>query len=186
MGLKILASNPKGKASSRMRRLHKDVSVAMRCGMKHHDHAYLWNDSVLLLAFLNRVNTPEAVLRDVDGLKRKLEHLGKSYAISVKGRAFPYPGSSQPVGNHARTTVIRASSYAMANCFRIEELIGKKLRKPWYVDGRLARKIHTRQRCSKKRVKLLPGPKSRWVYVYDGYLWGGPNRAFQPTGSAGS
>lgn len=38
--------------------------------------------------------------------------------------------------------------------------------------------------CSKKMVKLLPGPKSRRVSIYDGYLWAGPNKALQPTGSA--
>jgi len=172
IGIRDLASGPKGAASTAMRKMHKTVAEEMRCGLPLHAYTYVWNDSVLLLAYLDKSHRPEAILREVDGLKRTLSRLGKSYAISIKGKAFPDLGMSPQTDCGSRITLVRASSFAMANCFRVEEIIGKKLKRPWYVDSRLAKKIHTTQSYDKEPLDFMPGPEPRDVYVYRGYLWG--------------
>src|ERR1700694_1174488 len=115
VGVKKMASGRKGQASSAMQSMHTEVVVAMNGGLPLHAQAYVWNDSVLLLAFLDELHRPEPILREVDGLKRKLEYLGMSYAISIQGQVFPDLALSTPPSRPARTTVIRASSFAMAN-----------------------------------------------------------------------
>jgi len=169
--IKVLASGPKGLASTLMRKMHVTVSAEMRCGLPLHECAYVWNDSILLLAYLDRSHGPEPVLREVDRLKRSLSYLGESYAISIKGQTFPDLIARRPATKYPRMTLIKASSFAMANCFRVEETIGKKLKRPWYVDSRLAGKIHTTQLFIKKSTNFLPGPETRDVHVYAGYLW---------------
>ncbi len=171
IGVKKMAEGRKKRASRIMRKMHAEAVAQMHGGLPLHAHAYIWNDSILLLAFLDQVHRPEPIMREVDGLKRKLAHLGKSYAISIKGQVFPDLAASISNECSGRATVIKASSFAMANCFRVEECIAKKRMKPWYVDSRLALKIRTSQACTTVPVKLLPGPKTREVYVYDGYLW---------------
>ena len=72
IGIKDIILNQNGKGSALMRQLHKIVAVEMNLGLQHHAHAYVWNDSVLLLAYLDGSNLPEIILREVDELKRKL------------------------------------------------------------------------------------------------------------------
>lgn len=180
VGVKKMAWGRKGQASGAMQSMHAEVVAAMNAGLQLHSHAYVWNDSVLLLAFLDESHRPEPILREVEGLKRRLEHLGKNYAIAIQGQVFPDLALNAPSKRPARTTVIRASSFAMANCFHVEECIGRRLRKPWYVDSRLAGKILTTQTFVKKSIDLLPGPNTREIFVYDGYLWrDGPNQKSQ-------
>jgi hypothetical protein len=152
-----------------MRRLHQVVSDAAGQGLRSISHAYAWNDSALLLAFVDGVQQYESVLRDADVLKRAIDAIGTSYAVAVKGQAFPTP----PGGYDPRVTVIAASSYAMGNCFEITGGVGKKLKKPWYVDSRIAKHIRTSQTFVRTEEKLLPR-ETRRVYAYDGYLWEAP------------
>lgn len=175
VGVKKLASKADGRASSLMRQMHSLTVVETRVGLPLHSHIYIWNDSVLLLAYTDGQATNAAsILREVDSLKRKIDVATEtqSYAIAVKGQAFPDLSSADGVtGADHRTIIIKASSYAMANCFLIEGTIGSKLRRPWYVDGRLARQVRTKQAFQKKQVSLLPTGATRTIYVYDGYLW---------------
>jgi hypothetical protein len=93
--------------------------------------------------------------------------------MAVRGQTFPdLIGPAKSADN--RAMIIKASNYAMANCFIIEERIGKALKKPWYVDHRLAKYLTTAPTAKKetRKVTLLPGKKARNVYVYSGYLWG--------------
>jgi hypothetical protein len=184
VGVKKLAKQPNTRASDLMRAIHGLVLDEMAKGLPAHSTAYVWNDSVLLLAYLNASSgAAEVILREADALKRRLDalaiasHARISYAISVQGQVFPDPrdleASGVPTEKEVRTIVIRASSYAMANCFLIEEHLGKSSRKPWYLDSRLAVGLKTARRpVLKQKLKLLPGGKERNVYAYAGYLWG--------------
>lgn len=157
--------------SSLMRRLHNLVVQELKIGLPSVAHAYTWNDSVLLLSYLDTENSSfEAALRDADKLKMRIDCLRPSYAIAVKGQTFPQIHQSATVSQTPRFTIIEASSWAMANCFEIEKSI-EKLRKPWYVDGRIAGRIRTNQKFLKEKVGLFPSRARRNVYVYDGYLW---------------
>lgn len=184
VGIRKFAEQPDTRASELMRQMHALVLSEMNTALPAHSKAYIWNDSVLLLAFRDNDSPPaEPILWEIDGLKRKIDALaesrglGGSYAIAVKGQSFPdlrvgEPSLTRDVAVQGpRALVIEASSYALANCFLIEQQIGKILKQPWYVDSRLATAIETDQVPTKKRVKLLPGAEARDVYVYAGYLW---------------
>jgi hypothetical protein len=137
-------------------------------------HAYTWNDAVLLLSYLNGDDAAfELTLRDADRLKKRIDGVAASYAVAVKGQTFP-PARLEQDKPSEKVTFIKASSWAMANCFEIEKTLGPELRKPWYVDSWIATHIRTSQRCVKRKVNLLPAGKARNVHVYDGYLWEEP------------
>ena len=177
-GIKKLAAKGDGIASAKMREMHSLVFSAASHGLKAHAHAYLWNDSALLLAFVDAdLKQAPDVLREVDALKAKIDCIGKCYAVSVKGKAFPElepwqaPAYDGQIAEQPRAVVIKASSYAMANCFLIEEGLGKKFKKPWAVDGRIAKHIETTQKFSDQEIELLPNNNRRAVRLYDGPLW---------------
>jgi hypothetical protein len=159
-------------ASSLMRRLHNLV-VHEGSDLPAVANAYAWNDSVLLLSYVDgRDAAFEAAIRDADKLKRRIDELEKSYAIAVKGQAFPSARCGHmPAGQASRVTIIEASSWALANCFAIEKVLGRKLRKPWYIDDRIAKRLRTCQTFQTEKVPLLPSNRPRTVYVYNGCLW---------------
>ena len=171
IGVKKRALDGDSGASALMRSFHELVRREMAGGLGALDHAYVWNDSVLLLTYVD--DRPEAYKKAIhaaDNLKRKVDAITPSYAIAVKGRAFP--SNADPDGT--RVTVIEASSYAMANCFEIEaEAKSKRLRKAWYIDVRIARMVREARAPEWITVPLLPGGKRRRVYVHGGHLGGG-------------
>jgi hypothetical protein len=116
----------------------------------------------------------ENCLRDAGTLKRKIDENAKSYAIAVKGQVFPLPLESASSGlrNDAdRLTILRTSSYAMANCFEIEkEIKRRRLRKCWYVDERIVKKIETVPYSGAFEIKLLPDNRPRKVFLFDNKL----------------
>jgi hypothetical protein len=175
-GIKELADQPRTRASGVMRQVHSLVLREMDV-LPSHAHIYIWNDAVLLLAFLDNNLSVGAVLHEADCLKRKIDilvgrcGLDHAYAIAVRGRAFPDLAIDPDAGGHDRAVVIKASSYALANCFIIEARLGKKLKKPWYVDSRLAKHLTTKSKPEKRTATLLPRKGTRDIYVYSGYLW---------------
>lgn len=167
IGIKKRAIEGNSVASASMQSFHLLVSKAMRDGLTTLDHAYVWNDSVLLLAYL-KGNSYEKVMRAADELKRQIDAQNLCYAIAVKGRSFPAPAESVP----RRVTVLRASSYAMANCFAIEKKAkDQRLRKSWYVDARIVKHLPQTGLTGSISVKMLPTGTHRQVYVHGGYLW---------------
>ena len=175
--LKSLASRGDGKASAMMREMHNVAYGYATHVMKEHAHAYLWNDSALLLAYVDQdLHQAQRVLIEVDELKKRIDAISQSYAISVKGKAFPdldpwrAPGFDGQIADQPRAMVIKASSFAMANCFLIEETLGRKLKKPWAVDSRIARCIRTPQKYIVRTMQLLPNER-RQVRLYSSYLW---------------
>jgi len=169
IGVKRRALDGDSGASALMRSFHGLVRREMARGLDALDHAYLWNDSVLLLAYVDdRSEAYKKAIHAADNLKRKVDATAPSYAVAVKGRTFP----SSAGLDGTRVTVIKASSYAMANCFAIEsEAKSKRLRKAWYIDMRIARKVREALAPEWIMVPLLPGGKHRRVYVHGGYLW---------------
>jgi hypothetical protein len=186
IGIRSVAESEKGAASTMMRELYRlarskmlDVASTSRI-----DHAYAWNDSVLLLAFLdgNAAFTSETLLQ-LSRFKLTVDQdIGRSYAICVKGQAFPELGGeeSRENGNDSRCTVLKASSYAMANCFLIEKEL-KRHRADWYVDSRLLNAV-TAQSFAKQHVALMPSKKKRCIHMFKGYLHG--EHLADPTGAA--
>lgn len=176
IGIKQIAKAGGSKASSQMLKLHSLTQTAMNSGMHMHAHAYCWNDSVLLLAFWNGAyEAGRTILSEASELKRRIdEQVGKSYAISVKGRAFPQQTTSSPeepyrTNDQPRCIILKASSYAFANCHLIEaEAKKKRFRASWYIDSRLKEAVDAPLNKS-FLVDLLPTGKSRKIFRLHGY-----------------
>ncbi len=177
--LRKLAEAPSSDASTRMRQFH-DL-VRRELGSRHLqslDHAYVWNDSALLLALVDGTSTQDReCLQDAERLKRSVDmwiqawSKKPSYAIAVKGQVFPPQGGTRS-GGAGRVTVLRTSSYAMGNCFLIEEAARRnRLQHSWYLDDRLARHIPRLQPSGFLPVKLMRRLKECKVWLVDGYLW---------------
>jgi hypothetical protein len=165
----IKAKTQQGIASSLMLEFHNIVTKE-RSNLNVTAHAYVWNDSVLLLSYVNENSSSfEGAMKDADKLKRRVDTIEPSYAIAVKGQTFP-PVSAATRAKSPSVTVIRASSWAMANVFEIEKKLGK-LQKPWYVDSWIKNKIHTSQQFQKESMTMFPSKQKRTIYVFDGYLW---------------
>jgi hypothetical protein len=160
-----------GIASQLMVKFHSIVAQE-RSNLKATAHVYVWNDSVLLLSYVNENNSSfEAAMKDADNLKRRVDELERSYAIAVKGQTFPQVSNAATKAKGPSVTVIRASSWAMANVFEIERVLAKKFKKPWYVDSWIAKRIHTSEKCLKEPMPMLPKKQERSVYLFDGYLY---------------
>jgi hypothetical protein len=176
IGIKSAAKRG-SKASGQMRNLHSLAQTSMNLGMPKHAHSYCWNDSVLLLAFWNGEPADgRGILSEASALKRRIdETIGQSYAISVKGRAFPDhtpppPAVYDGANHHPRCVVLKASSYAMANCYLTEaEAKKQKCRADWYIDVRL-KKVLGQRLTESFAVEMLPTGKSRKVYLLSGYI----------------
>jgi hypothetical protein len=127
-----------------MRGMHRDVQGALsdNDALQAIAHAYAWNDSLLLVLQTPEPATYRKALQDVAALRSRLSV--PSYAIVVKGQIFP-PLPPAPA-TADRLTVLRSSSFAMANCLHIEPLAKvkakelRRLNQPtpcWYIDERI-------------------------------------------------
>jgi hypothetical protein len=172
----VIGTRKKQDPATLMRSLHALVAK-MKSQLPSIAHAYTWNDSVLLLSFVDGRKSYSAAICDADTLKKQIDDkIAKSYAIAVKGRVFPALDTTAAAAQNSGVTVIRASSWAMANCFEIEhESKKQKWRKPWYVDIRIAGKIETRQRFEEMKVPGMLGAggrkQHRTIRAFSGYLW---------------
>lgn len=166
-GTKAAAEVPKA-GSKLMRQFHQLVETQLAIGLPSIAHAYTWNDSVLLLAYVGEPQSYVTVMREVDQLKRAIDALCKSHGVAVKGRAFPVLPSGDAVAS--RLTRLHASSWAMANCFEIEKALGNK-RAAWYVDGRIGRQLPSTSEFRKYPAKLLPSGRLRVIHCFGSYIW---------------
>ena len=171
-GIKKLAREGNSEASSLMREFHELVQSELKQSedLPNIKYAYVWNDSAALLSYGK--DTFKACLKDADQLKRKIDSLATkrtcapAYGIAVQGQAFP----SHVQSSVERVTVLQTSSFAMANCFLIEEAVkSNNCKKPWYIDDRLVEYISSKP-CCVLSVELLPNEK-RKIHLIDGYLW---------------
>jgi hypothetical protein len=100
-------------------------------------------------------------MHDAQLLKERIERLAKSYAVAVKGQAFP-----EPVEHDPDVTCIAASSWAMANCFEIASKLRSE-NKAWYIDSRIANIISPGRRFRTRELTLLPLRESRGICLCD-------------------
>jgi hypothetical protein len=108
---------------------------------------------------------------DAERLRRKLTPLGKNYAISMKGQAFPDLESRGVRPDEAgRLHVIEASSWAMANCFEVEKKLGRH-EMSWYVDSRIAKRAPSREPDLKRRIALPPTRGLRYIHMFRSWIW---------------
>lgn len=173
IGVKELALKGDSQASSLMRRFHKMVRQEMHNDLLSLNHAYVWNDATLLLAYVDGDSrTIEKIIADASRLKQRVDTIKQCYAIAVKGQAFPTNYEPVPYeDNDPRVTVLRTSSYAMANCFKIEAAVKEqKLNMAWYVDERIVNEL-TVPKHSSIAVELLPDGDNRKIYMYPAALF---------------
>ncbi len=174
-----LIAQGKSIATSLMENLHATVRCEITNQMPSHSCSYVWNDSALLLANIMDDSTYEQIMREIDTLKKRVDTLRKCYAISVKGQAMPEAPTicrfcPRDLGDPPRFVYIRASSYAFANCFKIETALGH-LRKEYYIDSRIREKIPSLKESGRYSVSMLPRNVQRDICVFDEYLWPGPS-----------
>ena len=159
-----------------MQEFHQTVYGQVNETMKKHEHAYAWNDSVLLVAYIDENYSGLLdIMKELDNLKKRIDEKSKCYAISVKGMTFSEPlfwGGHQFVGqiDQPKFVFLKASSYAFSNCFEIEKRLGDR-KKSWYIDERIASLLNSKKKYETESINMLPSGKDRKVYLFDGYLW---------------
>jgi len=170
-------------ASILMQNFHLFVRKNIFDSMPTHDHAYVWNDSALFLAFPKNDSDYEIIMRELNTLKPKLDRICTSYGICIKGQAIPDSVCRYDIETkwQSRFVFLKASSYALANCFKVEEKL-KELEMDWYIDSRIADKIPNFPDCDQHPVSMLPSGDERNVYVLKGSIWNSPNIPINQTG----
>lgn len=183
IGMRDLIANDRHQASAAMERL--DGVCYGRCldQLKHHDHLYAWNDSVLLLSYLEPLPQPRAlgdVLREVSDIKEAIDAACgmPSYAIVMKGmtfqpnalelRADAHYGSAHLPAYH----YIRASSMALANTEVVQKEFPDR-KYGWYVEKRVVTELPEPMRNKltlKGKIVAFPELEEREIYTADGYL----------------
>ena len=169
-----------GRGSSKMIEMRSFAVAKVNNGLPLHSHAYIWNDSVLLLSYETKpTQRRRELLAELEDFKTALEQRcgARTYAISVKGLAFPQDDIAAPVfqgqiANQPRAVVLKTSSWAMANCFVIESTLGHH-RADWYIDSRITRDTHISEPFARESLSLLPKKKSREIHMYMGPLGAG-------------
>lgn len=165
-----------GTGSRLMLRMHRSAAELIRNGMPLHKQGYIWNDSVLLLSEkASTIKERLDVLFELQAFKLDLEaECGTGlYAISVKGKTFPpveLPPAEKPE-DEDRAIILKTSSWAMANCFAIEQALGRH-RADWYLDSRLTRGLRLPETFKTESVALLPDNEARDIHMYKGRLFG--------------
>ena len=170
--LKKTINNP-NHAVEIMGQVHQTVYSQISNDMPLHSYAYSWNDSVLLLAYINnRSSDFNGIIKEVVDLKRKIDQVRSCYTICMKGLVFPspfqYAGAvyDSPQPEQPRHVFIKASSIAFANCIEIEKCLGK-FRKAWYIDESIAKELNSSNPCLHKKIKLLPNNEEKIIYMFD-------------------
>ena len=163
-------------AIQKMREMHKTAYDAAINSVPKHRKIYYWNDSVLLLALPDSTHDYEPIMREVNGLKRAIDRIWPTYAISMKGQTIPetLPRTLEQLTpariDQPQAVYIQASSLAFSNCFEVEKKLGRA-RKPWYLDERIVNHISTLQSCTCQTIKVHPRRTQRKMFLYDGDLW---------------
>lgn len=167
-----------GTGSKLMLQMHRSAAERIRNGMPLHKQGYIWNDSVLLLSEkASTIKERLDVLFELEAFKLELEEeCGTGlYAISVKGKTFP-PVELPPAAKAEdadRAIILKTSSWAMANCFAIEQALGKH-RADWYLDSRLTRGLKLPEMFKSEPVELLPDNEARDIHMFKGRLFEPP------------
>lgn len=175
VGTKSLAAT--GRGSAQMIEMRSFAVAKINAGLPMHSHGYVWNDSVLLLSYETKpAATRIRLLAELSEFKSGLEQRCgvRTYAISVKGRAFPPDPVGSPVfegqiADQSRAVVLKTSSWAMANCFIIEDKLGHH-RADWYFDSRITSHTGLPEPFARETLELLPKKERREIHMYKGLL----------------
>ena len=148
-------------ASTIMRKFHNVVMQAMAGNSNDRlMRAYTWNDSVLLLAYVDKNRHDyESVLRQVDCLKQKIDSVRKSYAVVVKGQAFP-PPEGQNTSPNGTVRLHRSIKLRYGELYgNSGNVFSRENRHQWYLDQRIESEISEllAQRASAKKVSVSSG-----------------------------
>jgi hypothetical protein len=164
-----------GTGSKLMLHMHRCAAQRIRGGLPLHSQGYIWNDSVLLLSEkASTIKERLDVLLELEAFKLGLQEECEAglYAISVKGKTFPpveLPPAKSPK-DAERAVILKTSSWAMANCFAIEQAL-RKHRADWYLDSRLTRGLKLPEMFKSEPVELLPDNEPRDIHMYKGRLF---------------
>jgi len=174
--VKKIINDDSRRAVELMQNFHQVVYGQINNSMPKHQHAYTWNDSVLLVARIDEnLSQYKLIMKEADELKKRIDEVCECYAISVKGMSFSEPclfAGHQFKGqiDQPKFVFLKSSSYAFSNCFEIEKKL-KKHEKSWYLDERIFTKINISKPTLDESVSMLPSGTKRKIYMYDRYLW---------------
>jgi hypothetical protein len=173
IGITEMITTESSRASNLMRELHFLVRKSIIYDMPFHSHVYTWNDSAMFLSFISNDVDYETTMRELNALKPIVDTICSSYVICIKGKAIPEPPCNygpERNGDDPRFVYIKASSYAFANCYTVEEKL-KMYEMDWYVDDRIVSKIPSFPKCKEHAVKMLPDGDERNIHVLKGLIW---------------
>ena len=89
IGIREKINSETSEASILMQNFHLFVRKNIFDSMPTHDHACVWNDSALFLAFPKNDIDYEIIMWELNTLKPKLDRICMSYGICIKGQAIP-------------------------------------------------------------------------------------------------
>lgn len=164
IGVRKLAKE--GKTAALMSKVSRFVDAYVNMELVYQDHGYIWNDSIMLLSYQTSPKSRRPLLRELNTFREKLhKHVCMDlFGIVVSGMTFSINDSLKI---HPKFTILKTSSWAMANCFEIEEIMKTKRKKAtWYIEGRLDRKGNLGDLIGSEMIKMLPSRKPRKVNMY--------------------
>lgn len=153
----------------KIKKMHLSVTDTAKRILQLHECVYYWNDSIIMLAFPKSVSDYVLIMNEVSIMKKSRDKSCKSYAICMKGQVIPEIEEYNEKKNKA--IYLRASSLALANCFKIEEKLGKKYKKSWYIDSRIISKTQPKISAIIRNITLFPRNTYRSIYMYSESPW---------------
>lgn len=177
-GVKELAAS--GKGSRLMLKIHRHATSNAQAILRLHTGAYIWNDSILLVAHFSHPKEKKAILKEQSAFKvaigARFPKSHQPYAIVVQGKSLPslgFTNNSRP-NSPLQVVILKSSSWAMANCFEIEHALRKKKTQKkalWYIDKRVIKSTKLKNKQYYKKLPLLPSSKCRdIVMLHDDHL----------------
>jgi len=136
--------------------------------MPRHEHVYTWNDSAAFVSYPNgHSNDYRQISKELCDFLNEAEKICRCYAVMVKGKAFPAPLHTPR--QTAKYTFLTLSSWAFANCFKIEKELGTN-RKRMYVDGRIVRAGKLKPGDKIETITMYPKYYARDIHMYNGNI----------------
>jgi hypothetical protein len=165
-GIKKLAAS--GRASTMMTDLHGYISSQAMTLLPSHSGVYIWNDSILLVAYFTARKDKERILREQSAFKTAIDERvpgrHRPYAIVVQGKSFPSPPIARRSLLDPQIVALKSSSWAMANCFHIERVLGKR-RAVWYIDSRITADLKLGNKQRRLKLRLFPANRMRSIVL---------------------
>jgi hypothetical protein len=169
IGSREKLQNESGIGVTQLLQMHDKV---MKCRdiFLNHEEICFWNDSILLLAYIDIENDIlyRKVMKEVRALKQEIDLINQplgSFAICLKGQAFPPPIDWNEKLINPRMNYLQASSLAFANIFEVDRVL-KNEDIHWYIDKRIVDKLITQKESRIEEISLYPRNTKRIIYLY--------------------